>query len=256
MSHLIATANNDARTALNTLEIAAQNTPPDAAGKRHITLSVIEDTLQKRAVIYDKKGDQHYDLISALHKSLRDSDPDGSLYWLAIMLEGGEDPLFIARRMIRCASEDIGMADPQALVVAMAAQQAVHFIGMPEANMALAEAAVYLATAPKSNSLYEAYGRIQKAIKAGSSSSVPLQLRNPVTPLMKDMGYGKDYKYAPDYPDNIVSQEHLPDALKGQQFYTPGNSGNEKQVVDRLKGWALKRAKTENPEDKEPGAKS
>jgi putative ATPase len=158
---------------------------------------------------------------------MRDSDPDGSIYWLAMMLEAGEDPLYIARRLIRFASEDVGLADPQALVVAMAAQQAVHFIGMPEANLALAEAAVYLATAPKSNSLYEAYTRIQKAIKNGASESVPLHLRNPVTPLMKDMGYGKGYKYAHDYPDHIVAQEHLPDSLKGKQFYTPGNFGYE-----------------------------
>jgi putative ATPase len=258
IGHLIATAHNDARAALNTLEIAAQNTPPDADGKRQITLEVIEDTLQKRAVLYDKKGEQHYDLISALHKSLRDSDPDGSLYWLAMMLEGGEDPLFIARRMIRFASEDVGMADPQALVVAMAAQQAVHFIGMPEANLALAEAAVYLATAPKSNSLYEAYNRIQQAIKTGSSESVPLHLRNAVTPLMKDMGYGKDYKYAHDYPDHIVSQEHLPDSLKGKEFYTPGAFGYEKQVLNRLKGWLQKKSKPAEdagPEaEKGPGA--
>jgi putative ATPase len=256
MGHLIATANNDARIALNTLEIAAQNTPPDAAGKRQITLEVIEDTLQKRAVIYDKAGEQHYDLISALHKSMRDSDPDGSLYWLAMMLEGGEDPLYVARRLIRFATEDVGMADPQALVVAMAAQQAVHFIGMPECNLALAETAVYLATAPKSNSLYEAYTRIQKEINKGSSASVPLHLRNPVTPLMKDLGYGKDYKYAHDYPDHIVSQEHLPDALKGKEFYTPGNAGYEKQVLERLKGWWQKKGKAGGPEDKGPGAES
>jgi putative ATPase len=252
LSHLIATSNNDARIALNTLEIAAQNTPPDVSGKRLIQLGVIEDALQKRAVMYDKAGEQHYDLISALHKSMRDSDPDGALYWLAMMLEGGEDPLYIARRMIRFASEDVGMADPQALVVAMAAQQAVHFIGMPEGNLALAEAAVYLSTAPKSNSLYEAYGRIQREIKKGSSESVPLHLRNPVTPLMKDMGYGKDYKYAHDYPDHIVSQEHLPDALKGKEFYTPGDLGYEKQVRERLKAWWQKKAKAdeENPEEK------
>ncbi len=254
ISHLIALSHNDARIALNTLEIAAQNTAPDAAGKRLITLEIIEDTMQKRAVLYDKKGEQHYDLISALHKSLRDSDPDGALYWLAMMLEGGEDPLFIARRMIRCASEDIGMADPQALVVAMAAQQAVHFIGMPEANLALAEAAVYLATAPKSNSLYEAYSRLQKAIKAGSSESVPLHLRNPVTPLMKDLGYGKDYKYAHDYPDHIVSQEHLPDSLKGQEFYTPGKLGYEKLVLERLREWWRKKGGMEGGGEKDEGS--
>ncbi len=257
MQHLIATANNDARIALNTLEIAAQNTPPDAGGKRLIQLPIIEDALQKRAVLYDRAGDQHYDLISALHKSMRDSDPDGSIYWLAMMLEAGEDPLYIARRMIRFASEDIGLADPQALVIAMAAQQAVHFIGMPEGNLALAEAAVYLATAPKSNSLYEAYTRVQKEIKDGASESVPLHLRNPVTPLMKDMGYGKDYKYAHDYPDHIVAQEHLPESLKGKRFYTPGNFGYEKQVLNRLKSWFQKQGQAgeeAGPADDQPEA--
>jgi len=255
MNHLISMSNKDARIALNTLEIAAQNTTPDAEGNRRITLEVIEDTFQKRAVIYDKKGEQHYDLISALHKSMRDSDPDASIYWLAMMLDGGEDPLYIARRLVRFASEDVGMADPQALVVAMAAQQAVHFIGMPEGNLALAQAAVYLATAPKSNSLYAAFNMVQEEIKKGASEAVPLHLRNPVTPLMKEMGYGKDYKYAHDYPDHIVEQQHLPDALKGKQFYTPGNLGYEKQVMDRLKAWWQKKAQskdTEGPPEPEP----
>ncbi len=254
MNHLISTSGNDARSALNTLEIAAQNTSPGPSGRRMIQLDVIEDALQKRAVLYDKAGDQHYDLISALHKSMRDSDPNASIYWLAMMLEGGEDPLYIARRLIRFASEDVGMADPQALVVAMAAQQAVHFIGMPEGNLALAEAVVYLATAPKSNSLYEAYTRVQKAIKMGSSESVPLHLRNPVTPLMKDMGYGNDYKYAHDYPDHIVNQEHLPESQRGKQFYTPGSLGYEKQVLDRLREWWRKKEKMGNepkPEDEQ-----
>jgi putative ATPase len=245
MNHLIGMSHSDARIALNTLEIAAQNTTPDSEGKRRITLEVIEDTYQRRAVLYDKKGEQHYDLISALHKSMRDSDPDASIYWLAMMLDGGEDPLYIARRLVRFASEDIGMADPQALVVAMAAQQAVHFIGMPEGNLALAEAAVYLATAPKSNSLYAAYSRVQEEIKKGASESVPLHLRNPVTPLMKEMGYGQDYKYAHDYPGHIVEQQHLPDALKGKQFYTPGNLGYEKQVIERLKAWWQKKNRPE-----------
>jgi putative ATPase len=250
MNHLIGMSNSDARIALNTLETAAQSTPPDAEGKRLITLPIIEDALQKRAMLYDKAGDQHYDHISALHKSMRDSDPDASIYWLAVMLEAGEDPLYIARRLIRFASEDIGMADPQALVVAMAAQQAVHFIGMPEGNLALAEAAVYLATAPKSNSLFEAYSKVQEEIKHGSSESVPLNIRNPVTPLMKEMGYGKDYKYAHDYPDHIVEQQHLPDSLKGKKFYTPGRLGYEKQVLLRLKAWWQKRSipgETEGP---------
>ncbi|OGO01083.1 MAG: AAA family ATPase [Chloroflexi bacterium RBG_13_52_12] len=251
MNHLIGTSNNDARMALNTLEIAALNTTPDETGKRLITLSIIEDTLQKRAVQYDKAGDQHYDLISALHKSMRDSDPDASIYWLAMMLEGGEDPLYIARRMIRFASEDIGMADPQALVVAMAAQQAVHFIGMPEGNLALAEAAVYLATAPKSNSLFAAYQKVQEEIRRGSSESVPLHLRNAVTPLMEEMGYGKDYKYAHDYPDHVVEQQHLPDSVKDKKYYTPGMQGYEKQIMSQLKAWEAKRSKLDGT-DKSP----
>jgi len=237
MLHLITMSNNDARIALNALEMATLATPPDADGKRHISLPTIEDAVQHRALRYDKAGEQHYDLISALHKSMRGSDPDASLYWLARMLEAGEDPLYIARRLVRFASEDVGMADPQALVVAMAAQQAVHFIGMPEGNLALAEAAVYLATAPKSNSLYQAYSRVQKEIKHGSNESVPLHLRNPVTSLMKDVGYGKGYKYAHDYPEHFVEQQNLPDSLQGKRYYTPSDQGYEKQVIARLKAW-------------------
>ncbi len=186
---------------------------------------------------YDKSGDQHYDLISALHKSMRGSDPDAALYWLGRMLEAGEDPLYIARRLVRFASEDVGMADPQALVVAMAAQQAVHFIGLPEGNLALAEAAVYLATAPKSNSLYTAYSRVQEEIKQGYGESVPLHLRNPVTPLMKGMGYGQGYKYAHDFPGHFVEQQNLPGSLQGKRFYLPSDQGFEKQINARLKSW-------------------
>jgi putative ATPase len=237
MNHLITASNHDARVALNTVETATLSTPPNEEGKRLITLATVEDVFQKRAVIYDQRGDTHYDTISALHKSMRGSDPDAAIYWLAKMLEGGEDPLYIARRLIRFASEDVGMADPQALVIAMAAQQAVHFIGMPEGNLALTQAVVYLATAPKSNSLYEAYNKAQEEIRKGSSESVPLHLRNPVTPLMKEMGYGEGYKYAHDYPEHFVEQQNLPDALKGRRFYTPGEQGYEKQVDERLKNW-------------------
>ncbi|MFC2062755.1 replication-associated recombination protein A [Chloroflexota bacterium] len=240
--HLISMSGNDARIALNTLEMASLATPPDANGKRQIALATIEDTIQHRALAYNKSGEQHYDTISALHKSLRGSDPDASLYWLARMLEAGEDPLYIARRLIRFASEDIGMADPQALVVAMASQQAVHFIGLPEGNLALAEAAVYLATAPKSNSLYQAYTQVQEEIKRGAAESVPLHLRNPVTPLMKDGGYGKGYKYAHDYPEHFVEQQNLPDSLKGKRYYTPSDQGFEKEVVARLKNWWQQRS--------------
>ncbi len=242
LSHLITMSNNDARVALNALEVAALATSPDAKGKRHISLPTIEDAIQHRALRYDKAGEQHYDIISALHKSMRGSDPDASLYWLARMLEAGEDPLYIARRLVRFASEDVGMADPQALVIAMAAQQAVHFIGMPEGNLALAEAAVYLATTPKSNSLYQAYSMVQDDIKQGPTASVPLHLRNPVTPLMKDIGYGKGYKYAHDYPGHFVPQQNLPDTLKGKHYYTPSDQGYEEQVAKRLNAWRKKQA--------------
>ena len=237
LAHLITVSNNDARIALNTLEMATLATAPDADGKRRIALPTIEDAIQHRALRYDKAGEQHYDLISALHKSMRGSDPSASLYWLARMLEAGEDPLYIVRRLIRFATEDVGMADPQALVIAMAAQQAVHFVGMPEGNLALAEAAVYLATAPKSNSLYEAYSLIQEEIKKSGNESVPLDLRNPVTPLMKEQGYGKEYKYAHDYPGHFVEQQNLPDSLQGKSYYTPSDQGYEKQVMNRLKTW-------------------
>ncbi|MFC2011970.1 replication-associated recombination protein A [Chloroflexota bacterium] len=243
IDHLIVMSRGDARVALNALEMATLSTPPGEQGKRRVLLPTVEDAVQHPALRYDKAGDQHYDLISALHKSMRGSDPDAAIYWLARMLEGGEDPLYIVRRMVRFASEDIGMADPQALVVAMAAQQAVHFIGLPEGNLALAEAAVYLATAPKSNSLYEAYSQVQEDIKKGLGDTVPMHLRNAVTPLMMQMGYGKGYKYAHDYPDSFIEQQHLPDSLKGRQYYTPGEQGYEKQVGERLRNWWQERAK-------------
>jgi putative ATPase len=237
LKHLVVIANGDARTALNALEMATQATQPDADGHRDLTLTTIEEALQHRALLYDKSGDQHYDLISALHKSLRGSDPDAALYWLGRMLEAGEDPLYIARRMIRFASEDVGMADPQALVVAMAAQQAVHFIGMPEGNTALAQAAVYLATAPKSNALYAAYSRVQQDVQESRNDPVPIHLRNPATGLMKKMGYGKDYKYAHSYPEHFVDQQYLPPKLQGKHYYFPSTQGFEKEILARLKAW-------------------
>jgi putative ATPase len=237
LMHLITMSNNDARVALNALEMATLANPPDTDGKRYISLAIIEDAVQHRALRYDKAGDLHYDTISALHKSMRGSDPDASLYWLAQMLEAGEDPLYIARRLVRFASEDIGMADPQALVIAMAAQQAVHFIGMPEGNLALAQATIYLATAPKSNSLYQAYSKVQEEVKQSATESVPLHLRNPVTPLMKDMGYGQGYKYSHDYPGHFVKQKNLPDSLQGKRYYHPSDQGYEKKIITRLKAW-------------------
>jgi len=237
LRHLVTMSNGDARVALNALEMAAFATVPDDDGLRSIDLSAIEEALQHRALLYDKSGDQHYDLISALHKSLRGSDPDAALYWLGRMLEAGEDPLYIARRLVRFASEDVGVADPQALVIAVAAQQAVHFVGLPEGNLALAEAVVYLAAAPKSNSLYQAYSRVQQDIQHGRNEPVPLHLRNPVTGLMRQMGYGRGYKYAHGYPDHFVKQQNLPPSLKRRRYYVPTDQGYEKEIADRLKKW-------------------
>jgi putative ATPase len=232
---LVTMANGDARVALNALEMAALSTKPDKDGGRKIAISTIEDVAQHRALLYDKNGEEHYNLISALHKSLRGSDPDAALYWLGRMLEAGEEPLYIIRRLIRFASEDIGLADPQALVVAVAAQQAVHFIGMPEGNLALAEAAVYLATAPKSNSLYVAYSSVQQDVQHTRNEPVPLHLRNAVTKMMKDEGYGKGYKYAHDYPGHFVKQQNLPDSIKDKRYYAPSDQGDESEIAARLK---------------------
>jgi len=236
-------ANGDARTALNVLELAAQSNSAASQEQaaRRITLPMIEDVMQHRALLYDKGADQHYDAISALHKALRGSDPDAGLYWLARMLEAGEDPFYIMRRLIRFASEDVGMADSQALVVCVAAQQAVHFVGLPEANLALAQAVVYLATAPKSNALYEAYGRVREDVQKTRNDPVPLELRNAPTQLMKDLDYGKDYKYAHDYykgmpgedperPPADRLQEYLPESLKGKRYYEPGQQGKEASI--------------------------
>ncbi len=207
-------AGGDARIALNALELAVQSAHPEpvegpgAKGVRKVSLADIEEALQHRAALYDRAGDWHYDIASAFIKSLRGSDPDAALYWLARMLEGGEDPLFVARRLVILASEDVGLADPQALQVAVAAQQAVHFIGMPEGFYPLAEATIYLATAPKSNSAGAAYGRALDDAKATLNEPVPLHLRNPATPLMRDLGYGRDYKYDHSFPEHHSGQQH------------------------------------------------
>ena len=244
-------ANGDARTALNVLELAAQGSiSGNQDTGRAITLALVEEVMQHRALLYDKGGDQHYDTISALHKSLRGSDPDASLYWLARMIEAGEDPLYIVRRLIRFASEDVGMADPQALLICIAAQQAVHFVGLPEASLALAQAVVHLATAPKSNALYEAYARVQADVQQAPNDPVPLHIRNAPTGLMKDLGYGKDYKYAHDYykdmhiddpdrPPPTRVQEYLPESLQDRHYYEPGLQGKEasiKQWLDKRRG--------------------
>ncbi len=226
----------DARIALNALELAVQTAPPEADGGRRVTLEHVEEALQHRAAMYDKAGDWHYDIISAFIKSMRGSDPDGALYWLARMLEGGEDPLFVARRLVILASEDVGLADPQALQVAVAAQQAVHFIGMPEGFYPLAEATLYLATAPKSNSVGSAYMKAVEDAQATIAEPVPLHLRNPPTSLMRDLGYGRGYKYDHASPGHYSGQQHLPDKLARRKYYTPGELGYEKRIKEWLEG--------------------
>jgi putative ATPase len=229
-------ANGDARSALNILEVAVTLGAPDA-GRRRLTPEVIREAAQRKALLYDKGGEEHYNLISALHKSLRDSDPDGSLYWLARMLEAGEDPLFIARRLVRAAAEDVGLADPQALVVALAAKDAYEFLGTPEGELALAEAAVYLACAPKSNAVYVAFEAAREDVHARPAEPVPLHLRNAPTRLMRELGYGRGYRYAHDAPDAQVEQEHLPEALRGQRYYHPAPRGFEVEIRERLERW-------------------
>ncbi len=237
MAHLVNIANGDARVALNALETAAYATRPGDEGGRYIDLDTIADALQRRSPMYDKAGDSHYDTISAFIKSVRGSSPDGALYWLARMIESGEDPLFIARRIVILAAEDIGLADPQALTVAVAAQQAVHFIGMPEGRIPLAEATVYLATAPKSNTAYAALNEAMADVRRLPNDPVPLHLRNAVTGLMQQMGYGRDYKYSHDYDGHFAPQEYLPSQLHGKRYYHPGIEGAEKEIADRLRRW-------------------
>jgi putative ATPase len=242
LAHLKGIADGDARTALNGLEIVAavmrgSEEIDSRPGPRRISLTEVEAALQKKALLYDKTGEEHYNLISALHKSLRGSDPDAALYWLGRMLRAGEDPFYIARRMVRFASEDIGNADPRALGVAIDAMEAFKFIGRPEGDLALAQAAVYLATAPKSNSLYTAYEAVRADIAATGSQPVPLQIRNAPTRLMKDLGYAEGYRYAHNYAEAYVPQEYLPDALKGRQYYRPTDRGYEKIIKERLAHW-------------------
>ena len=236
LEHLIDIANGDARVALNALETAAFATGV-VEGATTIDLATISDALQRRSPLYDKAGEGHYDTISAFIKSVRGSSPAGALYWLARMIESGEDPLFIARRLVILAAEDIGLAQPEALAIAVAAQQAVHFLGMPEARIPLAEATVYLATAPKSNSAYMALEQALADVRQRAGEPVPLHLRTAVTGLMRNMGYGKDYQYAHDHPGHFVEQDFLPPSLKDRRYYQPTEEGSEKEIVERLKEW-------------------
>jgi putative ATPase len=260
LRQIAAYSSGDARSAYNVLEVAAalaldktripgkesQNPqPPQSTGKAgapaqvlssayEITTDIVQDALQKRVLLYDKAGEEHYNLISALHKSVRNSDPDASLYWLARMLEAGEDPLYVARRIVRMAVEDIGLADPNALALCMAARDAVDFLGMPESKLALAQAAVYLAVAPKSNALYTAYSDVQQDVERTAAEPVPLHLRNAPTGLMKNLGYGKDYQYAHDLESKVADMQCLPDNLKDRRYYHPTNEGIEKRIRQRL----------------------
>lgn len=251
--HIVWSADGDARMALNSLEAAVSLLRTGDRKERRITRAVVEEALQKKALQYDKGGEEHYNLISALHKSLRGSDPDASLYWLGRMLAAGEDPLYIARRMVRFASEDIGNADPRALAIAVSALQAFEFIGLPEGELALAQAAVYLATAPKSNSLYIAYGKIKGTISRTGSLPVPLHIRNAPTRLMKDLGYGKDYHYAHDFEDAYVPQDYLPVQLQGSTYYIPTDRGYEKVIKERIEQWRKLRESMNGRNKKDKG---
>ena len=227
-------ANGDARAAYNTLELCARSAKPSAGGKLRITAELLEDVLQRKVLRYDKSGEEHYNLISALHKSVRNSDPDAALYWLARMLESGEDPLYLARRMVRMATEDIGLAEPGALAVALAAKDAFDFLGQPEGNLALAQAAVYLSLAAKSNALYSAFGAVREDVERTEADPVPLHLRNAPTGLMKNLGYGKDYQYAHDYEEKVADMQCLPDNLAGRSWYHPTDQGFEARLRQRM----------------------
>lgn len=233
-------ANGDARNALSTLEMVVLNGELDSRGTVTVTKETVEQCTSKKSLLYDKKGEEHYNLISALHKSMRNSDPDAAVYWLARMLEAGEDPLYVARRVTRFASEDVGLADPKALEIAVAAYQACHFIGMPECSVHLTQAVVYMALAPKSNALYVAYEEAKKDAIQQLAEPVPLVIRNGVTDLMKDLNYGKGYQYAHDTKEKLTDMQCLPDALLGREYYRPDGQGMEetyKERLEKIKGW-------------------
>lgn len=236
-NHIVRMANGDARSALNAIELAVLTTPPDERGVRHITLEVAEDSIQRRALVYDRDGDAHYDTISAFIKSMRGSDPDAAVYWLARMVAAGEDPEFIARRIVIQAAEDVGCADPHALLVACAAAWAVKFVGWPEAKLPLAQAAIYVATAPKSNSAYVAIGKAMEDVEKERSGEVPAHLRDASYKGAARLAHGAGYKYPHDFPGHFVPQQYLPDTLAGRVYYEPSSNGYEKQIAERLAKW-------------------
>jgi putative ATPase len=235
--YLVAMADGDARKLLTSLEIAISLAETKNEEPLSISLTEVKESLQRNSLRYDSGGEEHFNLISALHKSLRDSDPDGALYWLGRMLQAGEEPLYIARRLIRFASEDIGNAEPQALTVALNARESYHILGSPEGELALAQAVTYLATAPKSNATYTGYDKVIKDIKKTGSLPVPMHIRNAPTRLMKTLGYGQNYQYAHDDDSALVDQEHLPEELLGSRYYEPTNRGYESIIKDRLTKW-------------------
>ena len=238
-------SNGDARSALNLLELTTAAAPRGEDGStRRVDLETVQQSVQRRALLYDKSGEEHYNIMSALHKSMRNSDPDASVYWLARMLEAGEDPLYVARRLIRFASEDIGNADPQALTVAVAAKEAVHFIGMPEGNTALAQAAIYLATAPKSNAVYVAYSEAAADAVQQIAEPVPLHIRNAPTKLMKNLDYGRGYKYAHNEAEGVADMECLPPSLAGRTYYQPTDRGFEEIIRKRIQQWKAARERS------------
>jgi len=249
LRQVAAYSSGDARNAYNVLEVAAALASTTSTATREITPEIIHDALQKRILLYDKSGEEHYNLISALHKSVRNSDPDASLYWLGRMLEAGEDPLYIARRVVRMAVEDIGLAEPNALALCMAARDAVDFIGMPEGNLALAQAVVYLSVAPKSNALYTAYGAVQADVERTAAEPVPLHLRNAPTGLMKNLGYGKGYQYAHDLDSKVAEMQCLPDNLKDRTYYHPTNEGVEKRIREKIEEIRKKRGTSNKSEE-------
>ena len=235
-SFLLRVANGDARTALNTLELAVESTASDESGKREVTVETVEQSLQRQSR-YDRLGDAHYDTIPAFIKSIRSSDPDAAIYYLARMIDAGEDPIFIARRLVISAAEDVGLANPNALAVAIAAKESVEFIGLPEGRIPLAEATIYLASAPKSNSAYKAINAALEDVRKGRDEPVPMHLRNAPTRLMEGLGYGEGYKYAHDYPGHFAADENLPERLRDRGYYTPGTLGAEKAIAERLRYW-------------------
>jgi putative ATPase len=250
LEFLALSADGDARRALGVLDAAAGLLEDGGV----IGLEGVSQALHSRFAIYDKSGEEHFNTISALHKAVRGSDPDAALYWLARMVEGGEDPLYLARRLVRMASEDVGLADPAALRVAVAARDAYHFLGTPEGELALAEAVVYLATAPKSNRVYRAWTEARRAAQETPSAPVPLHIRNAPTSLMKELGYGREYRYDHDEEEGIAPQAYLPEALAGARFYEPGPFGFEKEVAKRLEWWARKKAEAGSGSSSTPAA--